>query len=196
VRKHFWALHLVGKSCGEVRIQPLKDIGCTAVLAAIFRTQAVVALEGLRHDPLGAVGALLLELSGLSNQSCPRRSNVFRPAYRHRMAEDAREQVAERRGHVAHELCQEVLVSEDDSRGLASHRQPGAAAPWIAELLTTLHAQLMKRWRHRTRKPPTPVRPNRCGRLRNCDRPRHPPALGNAGQRVIHKSGAFRIDPA
>jgi hypothetical protein len=29
-----------------------------------------------------------------------------------------------------------------NSRGLASPKQPGAAAPWMAELLTTLHRQL------------------------------------------------------
>jgi hypothetical protein len=42
---------------------------------------------------------------------------VFRLTYRRRMAEDARthfQQVAERRGRVADELCQKVLVSEDE----------------------------------------------------------------------------------
>jgi hypothetical protein len=40
-----------------------------------FWTQAVVvALEGLGHDPLRAVGALLLELPALSNRVLPRRS--------------------------------------------------------------------------------------------------------------------------
>ena len=49
--------------------------------------------------------------------SCPRRSNVFRLAYRHRIAEDARThflQVAERRGRVADELCREVLINDDE----------------------------------------------------------------------------------
>lgn len=41
-----------------------------AELAAIVRTQAVVvAIEGLRHDPLRAVGALLLELHGSRGES-------------------------------------------------------------------------------------------------------------------------------
>jgi hypothetical protein len=42
---------------------------------------------------------------------------VFRLTYRRRMAEDARthfQQVAERRGRVADELCQKVVVSEDE----------------------------------------------------------------------------------
>jgi hypothetical protein len=48
-----------------------------AELAAIVRTQAVVvAVEGLGHDPLRAVGALVLELPGLSKRVIPRRSNV------------------------------------------------------------------------------------------------------------------------
>jgi hypothetical protein len=111
-------LTLIRKPCGKVRIQQLQDVGCAAELAAIVRTHAVVvAVEGLGHDPLHAVGALLLELPGLSNRVLPRRSNVFRLTYRRRMAEDARthfQQVAERRGRVADELCQKVVVSEDE----------------------------------------------------------------------------------
>jgi hypothetical protein len=89
-----------------------------AELAAIVRTQAVVvAVEGLGHDPLRAVGALLLELPGLPRRVIPRRSNVFRLAYRRRLAEDARtrfQQVAERRGRATNELWQEVRVSDDE----------------------------------------------------------------------------------
>ena len=71
----------------------------------------------LGHDPLRAGAALLLELLGLSNRVLPGRSNVFHLAYRRRMAEGARtrfQQVAERRGRVADELWQEVLVSDDE----------------------------------------------------------------------------------
>ena len=82
------------------------------------RTQAVVvAVEGLGHDPLRAVAAPSLELPGCRNRVLPGRSNVFRLACCRRMAEDARthfQQVAERRGRVADELWQEVLVSEDE----------------------------------------------------------------------------------
>jgi hypothetical protein len=79
--------------------------------------QTLLEVEGLGHDPLRAVGANLLELPGLSRRVLPRRSNVFRLAYRRRLAEDARtrfEQVAERRGRVTDELWQEVRVSDDE----------------------------------------------------------------------------------
>jgi hypothetical protein len=102
----------------KVRIQQLQDVGCAGGTGCDRRTQAVVvAVEGLGHDPLRAVGALLLELSGLSSRVLPRRSNVFRLTYRRRMAEDARtpfQQVAERRGRLADELWQEVLVSDNE----------------------------------------------------------------------------------
>jgi hypothetical protein len=48
-------------------------------IAAIIKTRTtVVAVEGLGHDPLRAVGALLLELPGLASRLVPNRSNVFR----------------------------------------------------------------------------------------------------------------------
>jgi hypothetical protein len=55
-----------------------KMLDVPAELAAIVRTQAVVvAVEGLGHDPLRAVGALLLELPGLSRRVLPRRRTCF-----------------------------------------------------------------------------------------------------------------------
>jgi hypothetical protein len=115
-RTLFLALHHLGWHGLVTNNYKMLDV--PAELAAIVRTQAVVvAVEGLGHDPLRAVGALLLELPGLSRRVLPRRSNVFRLAYRRRMAEDARtrfQQVAERRGRVTDELWQEVLVSDDE----------------------------------------------------------------------------------
>jgi hypothetical protein len=115
-RTLFLALHHLGWHGLVTNNYKMLDV--PAELAAIVRTQAVVvAVEGLGHDPLRAVGALLLELPGLSRRVLPRRSNVFRLAYRRRLAEDARtrfQQVAERRGRVTDELWQEVRVSDDE----------------------------------------------------------------------------------
>lgn len=89
-----------------------------AELAAIIRTRAVVvAVEVLGHDPLRAVGALLLELPGLISRVRPRRSNMFRLAYRRRPPDDARkyfDQVAERQGRAAKQLWDEVLVGKEE----------------------------------------------------------------------------------
>lgn len=52
-------------------------------------TDRVVAVEGLGHDPLRAVGALLLELTGLLERLVPNRSNVFYLSYRRRKPTDA-----------------------------------------------------------------------------------------------------------
>lgn len=73
----------------------------------------VVAVEGLGHDPLRAVGALLLELPGLLERLVPNRSNVFSLSYRRRNPIDAREymrQAAERRHRDLGELWDEVKV--------------------------------------------------------------------------------------
>lgn len=118
-RTLFLALHHLGWHGLITNNYKMLDV--PAELAAIVRTQAVViAVEGLGHDPLRAVGALLLELPGLSTRVVPRRSNVFRLAYRRRTAEDARmhfQRVAERRGRVADDLWQEMLVSDDEFAG-------------------------------------------------------------------------------
>jgi hypothetical protein len=115
-RTLFLALHHLGWHGLITNNYKMLDV--PAELAAIVRTQAVVvAVEGLGHDPLRAVGALLLELPGLSNRVIPRRSNVIRLAYRRRMAEGARtrfQQVAERRGRITDELWQEVRVSDNE----------------------------------------------------------------------------------
>lgn len=59
-------------------------------IAAIVKTKAiVVAVEKLGHDPIRAVGALLLELPGLAGRIRPGVSNVFRLSYRQRAPEDA-----------------------------------------------------------------------------------------------------------
>lgn len=56
-------------------------------VAAIVKTKAVVvAVEALGHDPIRAVGALLLELPGLARRVRP---NVFRLNYARRRPEDA-----------------------------------------------------------------------------------------------------------
>jgi hypothetical protein len=115
-RTLFLALHHLGWHGLVTNNYKMLDV--PAELAAIVRTQAVVvAVEGLGHDPLRAVGALLLELPGLPRRVIPRRSNVFRLAYRRRLAEDARTRfqlVAERRGRATNELWQEVRVSDDE----------------------------------------------------------------------------------
>ena len=95
-----------------------KMLDVPAELAAIVRTQAVVvAVEGLGHDPLRPRGRFCWSFLASRAECVPRRSNVFRLAYRRRMAEDARtrfQQVAERRGRATDELWQEVLVSDDE----------------------------------------------------------------------------------
>jgi hypothetical protein len=89
-------------------------------IAAVVKSKAVlVAVEGLGHDPLRAVGALLLELPGLLPRLQKRRSNVFRLAYRQRKAEDAWkyfQNAAARRGRTAEDLWREVGVSDDELR--------------------------------------------------------------------------------
>lgn len=88
-RTLFLALHHLGWQGLVTNNYKMLDV--PAELAAIVRTQAVVvAVEGLGHDPLRAVGALLLELPGLPSRVRPRRSNVFRLAYRRRPPEDGR----------------------------------------------------------------------------------------------------------
>jgi len=115
-RTLFLALHQLGWHGLVTNNYKMLDI--PAELAAIVRTQAVVvAVEGLGHDPLRAVGALLLELPGLRGRIRPRRSNVVRLSYRRSPPEDARsyfQRVAERRARVAEELWNEVLVREEE----------------------------------------------------------------------------------
>jgi hypothetical protein len=115
-RTLFLALHHLGWHGLVTNNYKMLDI--PAELAAIVRTQAVVvAVEGLGHDPLRAVGALLLELPGLRSRIRPRRSNVVRLSYRRSPPADARDyfqRVAERRQRVAEELWDEVLVSEEE----------------------------------------------------------------------------------
>jgi len=87
-------------------------------IAAIVKTKMiVVAIEGLGHDPLRAVGALLLELPGLAGRIRPRTSNVFRLAYRRRAPEEAwtyLQRAAERLGEEPRALWRRVGVSDDE----------------------------------------------------------------------------------
>lgn len=115
-RSLFLALHHLGWNGLVTNNYKMLDVA--SELAAIVRTQAVVvAVEGLGHDPLRAVGALLLELPGLAGRVRPRRSNVFRLTYRRRSPEDARSyfaQVASRQGRPAEDLWAEVLVTTEE----------------------------------------------------------------------------------
>lgn len=64
-------------------------------LAAIVKTKAVVvAIEALGHDPIRAVGALLLKLPGLRPRLRPAVSNVFRLNYARRQPHDGWEYLA------------------------------------------------------------------------------------------------------
>ena len=87
-------------------------------IAAIVTTKMIlIAIEGLGHDPLRAVGALLLELPGLPDRLRPRTSNVFRLPYRRRPPEDAwayLQRVADRVGQQADQLSRRVRVSGDE----------------------------------------------------------------------------------
>lgn len=87
-------------------------------VAAIVKTKlTVIAIEGLGHDPLRAVGALLLELPGIPSRIRPRRANVFRLSYRQRQPIDAWEYfrlAAERRSRDPQDLWIEVGVTDQE----------------------------------------------------------------------------------
>jgi hypothetical protein len=93
-------------------------LGLPEEIAAIVATNAVVvAVEGLGHDPLRAVGVLLLELPGLADRVVPGRSSVFFLSYRRRQPSDAWEymqQAAARRHRDVAELWDEVKVSHEE----------------------------------------------------------------------------------
>jgi len=140
-RTLFLALHHLGWHGLVTNNYKMLDV--PAELGPIVRTQAVVvAVEGLGHDPLRAVGALLLELPGVSSRVLRRRSNVFRLAYRRRMAEDARtrfQQVAERRGRVTTSSGRKSSSATTNSRGLASPRWGEQLRVGSLELQATSH---------------------------------------------------------
>ena len=93
-------------------------------------TQAVVvALEGLGHDPLRAVGALLLELPAVSNRVLARRSTCsFRlpPPLRMHARISSRSLNGEDTSRTS--SARRCSSTRTNSRGLASPKQPGAAA--------------------------------------------------------------------
>ena len=87
-------------------------------VAAIVKTKlTVIAIEGLGHDPLRAVGALLLELPGIPNRIRPKRANVFRLSYRQRQPKDAWEyfkEAAARHDRDPADLWNQVGVTEHE----------------------------------------------------------------------------------
>lgn len=89
----------------------------TEIAPIVTTKMIIIAIEGLGHDPLRAVGALLLELPGLPDRLRPRTSNVFRLAYRRRPPEDAwtcLQRAADRVGQQADQLSRRVRVSGDE----------------------------------------------------------------------------------
>ena len=84
----------------------------------MVKTKAiVVAVEKLGHDPIRAVGALLLELPGLAGRIRPGVSNVFRLSYRQRAPEDAWsyfQAVARRRNLEPQELWHQCGVQDSE----------------------------------------------------------------------------------
>lgn len=117
-RRLFIALHHMGWDGLITNNYKMLDV--PAEVAAIVKTKAVVvAIEGLGHDPLRAVGALLLELPGLAQRILPGRSNVFRLSYRRRLPDDAWsyfQKAAERINRAPADLWREVGVADEELR--------------------------------------------------------------------------------
>lgn len=115
-RPLFIALHQMGWDGLITNNYKMLDV--PAEIAAIVKTKAVVvAIEGLGHDPLRAVGALLLELPGLPDRLRPRTSNVFRLSYRRRSPEEAWtyfQAAATRLAREPSELWNEVGVTDTE----------------------------------------------------------------------------------
>lgn len=87
-------------------------------IAAIVKTKAVVvAVEALGHDPIRAVGALLLELPGLADRLRPTTSNVFRLNYARRRPADGwtyLSAAAARLQRTPGDLWEEVKVTQEE----------------------------------------------------------------------------------
>ena len=115
-RRLFLALHQLGWD--GLITNNYKMLQVPSEIAAIIRTKAVVvAVEGMGHDPLRAVGALLLELPGLARRVRPRSSNVFWLSYRPRRPEDAWTYLRIAAGHLSQApdtLWQQVGVTDDE----------------------------------------------------------------------------------
>lgn len=92
-------------------------------LAAMVATKAVVvATYRMGHDPIRAVGALLLELPGLSARVDPHRSNVFRLTFEQRQPRDAwtyLDAAARRQGTTAPAVWEQVRPAPRERSPLA-----------------------------------------------------------------------------
>jgi hypothetical protein len=113
----------------ELRSYLLETSWKTMLASARSGTHVVVALEGLGHDPLRAVGALLLELPALSNRVLARRSTCsFRlpPPLRMHARISSRSLNGEDTSRTS--SARRCSSTRTNSRGLASPKQPGAAA--------------------------------------------------------------------
>ena len=88
-------------------------------IAAIVKTKAVVvAVKALGHDPIRAVGALLLELPGLTSRLRPDVSNVFTLGYERRPSRDGwtyLQEAAARRGETAEALWESFQVTDEEA---------------------------------------------------------------------------------
>lgn len=88
-------------------------------IAAIVKTKAVVvATRGLGHDPIRAVGALLLELPGLAGRLRPNASNVFMLGYEQRRPRNGwayLQDAAARLEQTAEQLWQSVKVTDEEA---------------------------------------------------------------------------------
>jgi len=115
-RKLFIALRQLGYD-GLVT-NNYKMLSVPEELAAIVKTKAVVvAIEALGHDPIRAVGALLLELPGLADRVRPNTANILLLNYAHRPPRDAWtyfSKAAERLQRTPHDLWDEVKVTDGE----------------------------------------------------------------------------------
>lgn len=112
-RELFIALHQLGWDGLITNNYKMLDV--PAEMAAVIKTKMVlIAIVGLGHDPLRAVGALMLELPSIRGRLHASRSNVFRIKYTSKKADDGWtffSAAAERLGRAPQDLWGEVAVS-------------------------------------------------------------------------------------
>lgn len=115
-RQLFIALHQLGFDGLVTNNYKMLDV--PEEVATIIKTKAVVvAVEGLGHDPIRAVGAFLLELPGLAGRLRPGVSNVIRLRYQRRAPEDGWKHfrdVAVRRELEPAQLWELVKVTDEE----------------------------------------------------------------------------------